>query len=168
MRGIRMGQRHPRDPRHRALIALARLRVAQPQLRAGLRLAVAPEGDGHDQRTVTTEGAANAGRDPIGIVGLRRGGQVGVDRVALRLCHLRNALIRLNPDIAANPGRADDVLYRLRAIVMGARSDGLVKANEEFAAWALGERSMPFGANGEHVTIRLIDFDEIEKNTRAP
>lgn len=79
--------------------------------------------------------------------------------------HLRDALIRLNPDIAANPGRADDVLYRLRAIVMGARSDGLVKANEEFAAWARGERSMPFGANGEHVTIRLIDFDEIEKNS---
>jgi len=79
--------------------------------------------------------------------------------------HLRDALIRLNPDIAANPGRADDVLYRLRAIVMGARSDGLVKANEEFAAWLLGERSMPFGANGEHVTIRLIDFDEIEKNS---
>lgn len=51
--------------------------------------------------------------------------------------HLRDALIRLNPDIAANPGRADDVLYRLRAIVMGARSDGLVKANEEFAAWLL-------------------------------
>ncbi len=79
--------------------------------------------------------------------------------------HLRDALIRLNPDIAANPGRADDLLYRLRAIVMGARTDGLVKANEEFAAWALGERSMPFGANGEHVTIRLIDFDEIEKNS---
>lgn len=79
--------------------------------------------------------------------------------------HLRDALIRLNPDIAANPGRADDVLYRLRAIVMGARSDGLVKANEEFAAWLLGERSMPFGTNGEHVTIRLIDFDEIERNS---
>lgn len=78
--------------------------------------------------------------------------------------HLRDALIRLNPDIAANPGRADDVLYRLRAAVMGARSDGLVKANEEFTAWLLGERSMPFGANGEHVTIRLIEFDDVEKN----
>ena len=79
--------------------------------------------------------------------------------------YLRDALIRLNPDIAANPSRVDEVLYRLRAIVMGARSDGLVKANEEFAAWALGERSMPFGPNGEHVTIRLIDFDNIEQNT---
>lgn len=79
--------------------------------------------------------------------------------------YLRDALIRLNPDIAANPGRADDVLYRLRAIVMSARSDGLVKANEEFAAWMLGERSMPFAADGQHVTIRLIDFDDIEQNT---
>lgn len=79
--------------------------------------------------------------------------------------HLRDALIRLNPDIAANPGRVDDVMYRLRAIVMGARQDGLVKANEEFTAWLLSERSMPFGANGEHVTIRLIDFDDIERNS---
>jgi type I restriction enzyme R subunit len=78
--------------------------------------------------------------------------------------YLRDALICLNPDIAANPGRVDEVLYRLRAIVMGARSDGLVKANEEFSAWLLGERSMPFGANGDHVTVRLIDFEDIEKN----
>ena len=78
--------------------------------------------------------------------------------------YLREALIRLNRDVAANPSRVDEVLYRLQAIVMGVRSDGLVKANEEFAAWALGDRSMPFGPNGEHVTIRLIDFDNIEQN----
>nr|WP_283812595.1 HsdR family type I site-specific deoxyribonuclease [Bradyrhizobium aeschynomenes] len=79
--------------------------------------------------------------------------------------YLRNALIRLNPKIAENPERVDDVLYRLRAIIMSARSDGLVKANEEFAAWLLGERSMPFGKNGEHVTIRLIDFEAVEENS---
>ncbi|MXP15692.1 HsdR family type I site-specific deoxyribonuclease [Altererythrobacter confluentis] len=79
--------------------------------------------------------------------------------------YLREALLRLNPDIAANPSLVDDVLYRLRAIVMSARSDGLVKANKEFGAWMLGERSMPFGPNGEHVTIRLIDFDDIEQNS---
>ena len=78
--------------------------------------------------------------------------------------YLRDALIRLNPEIAANPSRAEDVLYRLRAIAMGVRSDGLVRANEEFAAWAQGERSMPFGPNGEHVTVRLIDFEDIEQN----
>jgi len=78
--------------------------------------------------------------------------------------HLHEALIRLNPEIAAEPDRADDVLYKLRAIVMGVRNDGLVKANEEFAAWLTGERSMPFGERGEHVTIRLIDFADIEQN----
>ncbi|MCP5055940.1 MAG: HsdR family type I site-specific deoxyribonuclease [bacterium] len=77
---------------------------------------------------------------------------------------LGEALIRLNPTIAAQPDRVDDVLYRLRAIIMGVRSDGLVKANEEFAAWLTGEKSMPFGENGEHVTIKLIDFYDIEQN----
>ncbi len=65
---------------------------------------------------------------------------------------LREALIRLNPEIAAEPDRADEVLYRLRAILLVVRSDGLVRANEEFTAWLHGERSMPFGPNGEHVT----------------
>lgn len=78
--------------------------------------------------------------------------------------HVRDALIGLNPQIAADPDRADDVLYRLRAIVTGVRSDGLVKANEEFAAWLTGQRSMPFGEKGEHVTVRLIDFDDLEQN----
>jgi type I restriction enzyme, R subunit len=77
---------------------------------------------------------------------------------------LRDALIRLNATIAAQPDRVEDVLYRLRAIVMTVRDSGLVKANEEFSAWLVGERSMPFGENGEHVTIRLVDFDDIEQN----
>ena len=31
---------------------------------------------------------------------------------------VRDALIRLNPDIKAEPNRADEVLYKLRAILM--------------------------------------------------
>ncbi len=85
-------------------------------------------------------------------------------REALVEEHLRDALVRLNPSIAAQPDCVDDVLYRLRAIIMGVRSDGLVKANEEFAAWVTGEKSMPFGENGEHVTIKLIDFDDLGQN----
>ncbi len=78
--------------------------------------------------------------------------------------HLRDALVRLNPTIAERPDRADEVLYRLRAAIMTVRDTGLVKANEEFAAWLLGERSMPFGPNGEHVTIHVIDFDNLKRN----
>src|SRR5690349_12659468 len=38
---------------------------------------------------------------------------------------LREALIRLNPAIATKPERADEVLYKLRAIVLAVRADGL-------------------------------------------
>jgi type I restriction enzyme R subunit len=73
--------------------------------------------------------------------------------------HLRDALIRLNPEIAARPDRADEVLYRLRAILLSVNADGLVRANEEFTAWLRGERSMPFGPHGEHTPVRLVDFE---------
>lgn len=77
---------------------------------------------------------------------------------------VREALIRLNPEIAANPERVEEVLYRLRAIVLSVRSDGLIRANEEFTAWFRGERTMPFGQNHEHTTVRLIDFEHPENN----
>jgi len=77
---------------------------------------------------------------------------------------LRDALIRLNPEIAAQPDRADEVLYKLRAIVLSVRSDGLIRANEEMTAWMRGERSMPFGHNNEHVPVRLIDQDDLSQN----
>lgn len=77
---------------------------------------------------------------------------------------LRDALIRLNPEIAAQPDRADEVLYKLRAIVLSVRSDGLIRANEEMTAWMRGERSMPFGHNNEHVPVRLIDLDDLKQN----
>jgi type I restriction enzyme, R subunit len=77
---------------------------------------------------------------------------------------IRESLTRLNPEIAASPDRADEVLYKLRAILLAVRSDGLLKANEELTAWLRGDRSMPFGPNHEHVTVRLIDFDNVENN----
>lgn len=78
--------------------------------------------------------------------------------------YLREALIRLNPEIAAQPDRADEVLYKLRAIVLSVRSDGLIRANEEFTAWLRGERSMPFGENNQHVTMHLLDFTNLDNN----
>ena len=78
--------------------------------------------------------------------------------------YVREALIRLNPAIAAQPERADEVIYKLRAVVLGVRSDGLVSANEEFTAWLRGERSMPFGPNHEHVTVHLVDFGDLSQN----
>jgi type I restriction enzyme, R subunit len=70
---------------------------------------------------------------------------------------LRQALIRLNPEIADQPDRADEVIYALRAILLSVQADGLVRANENFTAWLRGEKTMPFGPNGEHVPVRLVD-----------
>ena len=77
---------------------------------------------------------------------------------------VREALIRLNSEISAQPDRADEVLYKLRAIILSVRSDGLIRANEEMTAWLRGERSMSFGQNNEHVPVRLIDFENLEQN----
>jgi type I restriction enzyme R subunit len=70
---------------------------------------------------------------------------------------LREALIRLNPEIAAEPDRADEVIYKLRAILLSVNVDGLVRANENFMTWLRGEKTMPFGPGGEHVPVRLAD-----------
>jgi type I restriction enzyme R subunit len=78
--------------------------------------------------------------------------------------YLKDALIKLNPEIKEKPEKADEVIYKLRAILLSVQADGLVRANEEFTAWLRGERSMPFGKNNEHVTIKLIDFENIENN----
>ena len=78
---------------------------------------------------------------------------------------LKEELIRLNPDIAAKPGLADEVVYKLRAVLIAVNQVGLVKANEEFFKWMTGEKTMPFGDNNRHVPIRLIDFEELSNNT---
>ncbi len=78
---------------------------------------------------------------------------------------LKAALIRLNPEIALKPELAEEVIYKLRAILLSVHQIGLVKANEEFFKWMCGEKTMPFGENNRHVPIKLIDFDDILNNT---
>ncbi|MEI7857362.1 MAG: type I restriction endonuclease subunit R [Methanomicrobiales archaeon] len=78
---------------------------------------------------------------------------------------LVEALKKINPEIAKNPEMADEVIHKLRAILLSVQSEGLVRANENFAAWLNGEHSMPFGKNGEHVPVRLVDFNQPENNT---
>jgi type I restriction enzyme R subunit len=77
---------------------------------------------------------------------------------------LVKALIRLNPEIKANPNLTDEVIHKLRAILISVNQVGLVKANEEFFAWMTGEKTMPFGENNRHVPVNLIDFDDLTRN----
>jgi type I restriction enzyme R subunit len=77
---------------------------------------------------------------------------------------LKKALERLNPEIADKPERAEEVLHRLRNILITVYQTGLVKANEEFFKWLTGKKTMPFGENNRHVPIRLIDFENLTSN----
>jgi len=88
----------------------------------------------------------------------------GVNEVLVE-SELRNSLIRINPEITIKPERADEVIYKLRAILISVSHSGLVRANEEFTKWLSGEKTMPFGENNRHVPIRLIDFDNLNNNT---
>ena len=48
----------------------------------------------------------------------------------------------------AQPDRADEVLYRLRTIPLSVQGEGLVRANELFAEWLRGEKSMATQSGG--------------------
>lgn len=87
----------------------------------------------------------------------------GVNEVLVET-ELVKAMIRLNPEIEANPNLADEVIHKLRAILISVNQVGLVKANEEFFAWMTGEKTMPFGENNRHVPVKLIDFDDLTRN----
>lgn len=78
--------------------------------------------------------------------------------------HLREALIKLNTVIAEEPDKADEIIYRLRAIIISVKGTGLVKTNEEFSKWLRNEKTMPYNGNGEHVTVRLIDYENLRNN----
>ncbi|MBL7906155.1 MAG: HsdR family type I site-specific deoxyribonuclease [Bacteroidales bacterium] len=88
----------------------------------------------------------------------------GVNEV-LDEAELKAALIRLNPEISNRHELADEVIYKLRAILISVSQMGLVKANEEFFKWMSGDKTMPFGENNRHVPVRLIDFEVITNNT---
>jgi type I site-specific restriction-modification system R (restriction) subunit len=77
---------------------------------------------------------------------------------------VREALVKLNPEIANQPDRADEVICNLRACLLSVQADGLVHANEKFMEWLRGEKTMPFGPHGEHVSVRLVDSANLANN----
>jgi hypothetical protein len=79
---------------------------------------------------------------------------------------LRETLIKLNPEIAGQPDRADEVIYKLRAIVLSVQNDGLVRSNEALAEWLQVDKTMPFGPNGELLMVPWIAIEPCK--TRNP
>lgn len=68
---------------------------------------------------------------------------------------VRAALIRLNPEIAQDESRADEVIYRLRTLFLSTNAQNLVTQNEAFKELVFEKNSYPFGENGRQVSIDL-------------
>lgn len=87
----------------------------------------------------------------------------GLETVLLE-ADLVTALIRLNPLIAEDPARVDEVVPRLRAVLLSALNEGLVAANEQLVTWLRGNRTHKFIGTDHYEQIRLIDFDNPRAN----
>jgi type I restriction enzyme R subunit len=79
--------------------------------------------------------------------------------------HLLDALIRLNPSVAEAPERAEEVIPKIRAVVLSARNDGLTAANERMTTWLRGTQTVRFVGTDTDVPVRLVDFGHPERNT---
>ena len=78
---------------------------------------------------------------------------------------VKEALIRLNPVIAEEPSRADEVLQQIRAIILSVEPHSLVTHNEEFKNLVFENNSFHFGENGRDVPITFFGTgDDADKN----
>lgn len=68
---------------------------------------------------------------------------------------IKEALIRLNPEIAEDPSRADEVIYKLRTVILSVQPHNLVTQNEVFKKMVFEENSYPFGKDGRMIPIRF-------------
>lgn len=78
---------------------------------------------------------------------------------------VKSALIRLNHCIAAHPDYADEVIYKLRALITTVRAHDLVTQNERFKKQVFEENSFPFDKDGKSVSVRFFDYDKPENNS---
>lgn len=80
---------------------------------------------------------------------------------------VKEALIRLNPEIAEEPSRADEVIYKLRSLILSTQTHDLVTRNEQFKKLIFEENSFPFGKDGKMIPIQFfgtIADDSLDKN----
>ena len=78
---------------------------------------------------------------------------------------VKEALIRLNPEIAEEPSRADEVIYKLRTIILSVQAHNLVTQNELFKKMIFETNSYPFGKDGRMIPIRF--FGTLTKENLA-
>ena len=74
---------------------------------------------------------------------------------------VKEALLRLNP---ITPEQADEVIHKIRTVIISAQPHDLVTANERFSELVFDKNTYPFGKDGEHIPVRLFAEDDIQLN----
>ena len=69
---------------------------------------------------------------------------------------VKDALIRLNPEITEDPNKADEVIFKLRALFLSTNSQNLVTQNKLFKQLVFEKNSFPFGKDGRQVSIDFL------------
>lgn len=80
---------------------------------------------------------------------------------------VKAALIRLNPEIAEDPSRADQVIYKLSSLINTTKEHNLVSQNEKFKKLIFEENSFSFGKDGRMTPIKFFGTmteEELAKN----
>ena len=67
---------------------------------------------------------------------------------------VRASLIELNPEIAEDTSRADEIIAKLRRLFATTTADNLVEQNEKFKEMVFDKNTFPFGENHEHIPIK--------------
>lgn len=74
------------------------------------------------------------------------------------------ALRLLNPTLSRGADRTEEIIPRLRSLVLGVPERGLVGANEAMAPWLRGQGSVKFIGAQRTTPIRVMDFDDPRAN----
>ncbi|RIK05386.1 MAG: type I restriction endonuclease subunit R [Acidobacteria bacterium] len=75
------------------------------------------------------------------------------------------ALKRLNPLIAQEPGRVEEIFPKLRAVILSVVNDGLVASNQKLMSWLRGTETHKFVGVDDYEPIRLIDYTDPRANS---
>lgn len=78
---------------------------------------------------------------------------------------LKNALIKLNPEIQEDTDRADEVIHKLRTLILSVQPHNLIAQNEIFKKALFENNSYPFGEDGRMVSIKFFDYEKISRNS---
>ncbi len=77
---------------------------------------------------------------------------------------LITSTIKLNPELGEDNKKAEEVISKLKAVLLSVRNDGLVATNEEFVAWLCGRRTIKYIGTDQDVQVKLIDFENLKNN----